>query len=238
MEEQNSRPPRGDRSSRLLIGFILLLLLGCALIAAYLVYDTVQGITSPVAELPGDLGTRVGEVLNPTPTIIADPATVIKQVQTLARLETSSYTVQKVITAESGEGPLGFLFRDRLLLVATGQVIAGVDLQRLQESDVQVVDTTVYITMPAAEIFVATLDNDETYVYDRETGVFGRQVDLETLARQEAEREILSAALEDGILRTAQENAQHYVRSLMLGLGFQEVVFTQGTPAPEQNLGE
>lgn len=232
------RRPRRDRSNRLLTGVILLVLLACGVVITYLVIDTWQGLTRPITNLPGELGEDIDQLINPTPTIIADAATVITQVQTLARLETSSYTIQKVITAESGEGALGFLFRDRLLLVATGQVIAGVDLHRMQEADVQVVGTTVYITMPAAEIFVATLDNEETYVYDRETGVFGRQVDLETLARQEAEREILVAALEDGILTTAQENANNYVESLMMGLGFEEVVFVQATPAPDQNLGE
>jgi hypothetical protein len=100
---------------------------------------------------------------------------------------------------------------------------------------VQVVGETVYITLPASEIFVATLNNDETYVYDRQTGVLGQQIDLETLARQEAEAEILDAALEDGILDLAQDNAERYVEGLMRGLGFAEVIFTQATPAPNQN---
>lgn len=237
-QDETPRPPRGDRGSRLLVGFILLVLLACVLVVAYLVVDTVQGVTRPVADIPGAVGTRVENVLNPTPTIIADSATIIRQVRSLARLETSAYTIEKVITAESGEGAFGFLFRDRLLLVATGQVIAGVDLARIQMEDVQVVGETVYLTMPAAEIFVATLNNDETYVYDRQTGVFGQQIDLETLARQEAEARILEAALEDGILDMAQENGQQYIESLMLGLGFEEVVFVQATPAPDQNLGE
>src|SRR5690606_17059396 len=125
----------------------------------------------PFTQLPAEIGEEIDQLINPTPTIIADPATVIRQVRTLARLETPSYTVQKVITAESGDGPLGFLFRDRLLLVATGQVIAGVDLHRMQESDVQVVDTTVYITMPDAELYVDTQDNVERFDYARRTGI-------------------------------------------------------------------
>ena len=54
---------------------------------------------------------------------------------------------------------------------------------------------------PPAEVFIATLDNQKSYVYDRETGIFTKGVnDLETLARQAAEQEILKAAMEDGIL--------------------------------------
>lgn len=237
-QQEPTRPPRRDLGSRMLIGFILILLLICVLVVGYLIIDTVQGVTRPVAELPGAVGTSAAEIFNPTPTIIADSQAVVKQVQTLSRLETAQYTIEKVITAESGEGALGFLFRDKLLLVAQGEIIAGVDLARLQAEDVQVVNQTVYITMPASEIFVATLNNDETYVYDRQTGILGQQIDLETLARQEAEQQILQAALEDGILDLAQENAQNTVQSLMLGLGFEDVVFVQATPAPDQNLGE
>src|SRR3990170_1208730 len=64
--------------------------------------------------------------------VFAAAALVIRAV---ARLETIQYTVERVITAESGEGLFGFLFRDRVLLVAHGYVIAGIDLGRLLPSD-------------------------------------------------------------------------------------------------------
>jgi len=85
---------------------------------------------------------------------------------------------------------------------------------------------------------VATLDNDATYVYDRQTALLGQQVDLETLARQEAERAILQAALEDGILSMAQDRAEQIVQNLMEAVGFTEVVFVRGTPAPDQDRGD
>ncbi len=240
MEEQENsvRPPGRERNvNRWVNTLILLLILVVIVVVGFIAVDTLVSLTRPVTGLPGAVSTQVQQVLNPTPTIIASPTTIVRQVQALSRLETASYTIEKVITAESGEGPLGFLFRDRLLLVAQGQVIAGVDLSRIQREDVQVVGTTVYMTMPAAEIFVATLNNSNTYVYDRQTGVLGQQIDLETLARQQAERAILDAALEDGILDMAQRNADQTVEGLLRALGFEEVVFIQGTPSPGQNRG-
>jgi hypothetical protein len=148
-------------------------------------------------------------------------------------LETASYNIEKVITAESGQGAFSFLFGDRLILVAHGQVIAGVDLGKMGESDIIVADEgTVVVTMPSAEILVVTLDNQKSYVYDRETGLVGVNPALETDARQAAEEEILKAAMEDGILEMAQRNAEAYVRQLILALGFHEVIFAQGTPIP------
>lgn len=223
--------------NRVLMGGVLLTSLICVVLIGFLVVDTILKLSKPVVNLPGAMGTQVQEIINPTPTIFADPQTVILQVQALSRLETTAYTIEKVITAETGEGPLGFLFSDKLLLVAQGQVIAGVDLGRLGDGDIQISGKSVFVTMPAAEIFVSTLNNDETYVYDRQTGLLGQQVNLETLARQEAEGRILEAALEDGILDTAQHNAELTVQGLLYALGFEEVVFVKGTPAPGQNLG-
>jgi hypothetical protein len=43
--------------------------------------------------------------------------------------------------------------------------------------------------------------------------------------RQEAEHELEEAALADGILRTAQQNALSTITSLLQGLGFEKVDF-------------
>jgi hypothetical protein len=228
----------GRSLNRILSSLVLVIIIVVLLIVGYLIIDTLMAIREPITAGPSALGTEVQEFLNPTPTIIADPVTIVRSVQSLSRLETASFTVEKVITAETGEGPFGFLFQDRLLLVAVGQVIAGVDLSRMDQDDVQVAGSSVFITLPAAEVFVATLDNDATYVYDRETGLLAnQQIDLETLARQEAERQILGAALENGILDMAQDNAEGYVEALLRTLGFEEVVFVTGTPAPDQDRG-
>ena len=49
-----------------------------------------------------------------------------------------------------------------------------------------------------------------------------------------AEKEILKAALDDGILTQAQQNAESYMERLFLGLGYTEVIFVEaeGTPVP------
>ncbi len=169
----------------------------------------------------------------PTPTIYPSAATVIEGVQMLSRLETASYQIEKVITAESGQGPLGFLFGDRLLLIAHGDMIAGVDLSYIGPSDLMTTDDgTVYVRLPPAEVFVATLDNSRTYVYDRRTGVAGMNMQLETAARLEAERLMLQAAIETGLLEKAEENARDVLHSLLISLGFKHVIFVKEMPTP------
>jgi hypothetical protein len=214
-----------------------LLVIGLLIIAAFTGWGLVTALrdaTQGPATITGGIATDVQSVLHPTPTIYPDPVTVVLQVRSLARLETAQYTIEKVITAETGQGVLAPLFGDRLLFVAHGEIIAGVDLSRVAEQDVIVSpDGRLTLILPAAEVFVSTLDNDKSYVYDRQTGILTRgDINLETQARQVAEDEIRKAALEDGILTLAQSNAKTFIEKLLRSLRFTDVSVVQATPVP------
>ena len=181
---------------------------------------------APIQDASQKISTQASILFNPTPTILPDPVTIINQIRPLARLETMQYSVEKIITAETGQEVFGPLFGDRLLFVAHGLVIAGVDLSEISADDLRVNNGILKIQLPEAEIFVATLDNEKSYVYDRDTGIFRRpDEDLETLARQAAEEEIRQAAVGDGILTRARLNAEVFLERLMNDLGFEEVIF-------------
>jgi Protein of unknown function (DUF4230) len=157
--------------------------------------------------------------------INVDQPTVIRQVRSLQRLETVSYTMDKIISGER-ENPVlpAFLAGDKLLLVVHGEVVAGVDLSKLQPNDVVVSDRSVAIHLPQAEIFTTRLDSAKTRVYSRETGLFSSpDPNLESEVREEAERQLQAAALQDGILKTASANAQQTLTTLLRGLGFETV---------------
>jgi hypothetical protein len=213
----------------LVIGILLILAVGAAAVVL-----AVRAPIDTLADLPNQAAKEIEEILHPTPTIYPDPVTVVREVRSLSRLETVQYTVEKVITAETNQGPFGFLFGDRLLLVAHGTVVAGIDLGRLGEGDIRIdPQGAVYMVIPAAEVFVATLDNDKSYVYHRETGILaGGTKDLESAARKAAQEEILQAALEDGILATADVNGKAYLQRFLTSLGLRSVMFIDATPVP------
>jgi hypothetical protein len=205
---------------------VLVLILASVLAAGGAVVWSVRQVTQPLAAAERAVQKQIAQVVHPTPTISPDPVTIVKEVQGLSRLETAAYTIEKIVTAESQQGPLAFLLGDRLILVAHGQVIAGVDLDELTGDDVTVgEDGVVHVSLPEAEVFVAALSSEDSYIFDRDTGVLGQKVDLETQARQAAEAEIRRAALEDGILDMAQRNAEVTVRRLIRTLGFDDVRF-------------
>jgi hypothetical protein len=209
---------------------VILIVLG----AAYYLVQNIQqsatgainGAVAPFQQSNAALQTQVADLMHPTPTIIPDPVTIIKDVHALARLETIQYTVEKVITAEIGQGNFGFLFGDKLLFVAHGFVIAGIDMEKLQPGDMQMVNGVLNVRLPPAEIFVSTLDNEKSHVYDRQTGLLTQgDQNLESTARQAAEAEIKKAAIEDGILNLAEQNAETFLSKFFGALGFPNPVF-------------
>ena len=151
--------------------------------------------------------------------------TVVDRIQRLQRLETVIYTMDKVVTG-SKENPIlpDFLAGDRLLMLVHGEVVAGIDFSDLKPGDVRVDRKTVHIHLPAPQIFRTRLDSAKTRVYSRQTGLLvPSDPNLETQVRQAAEQQLQEAAMADGVLRNAQQNAASTIRSLLQGLGFESI---------------
>jgi hypothetical protein len=211
----------------LIIGAIVAFLV----ISIYLIDSinkTVNNIIQPVVQANSGISTQVAEILHPTPTIRPDPVTIIHAIQPLARLETIQYSVEKVITGETGQGLFKTFVGDKLLFIAHGTVIAGVDLSKLTLDHIQERDGGLVLSLPEPEIFIASLDNDQSYIYDRQTGIFTKgNSQLETEVRRAAEKEIEAAALQDGILKLAKLNAITYLTNFLRDLGYDHVIVEQ-----------
>ena len=163
-----------------------------------------------------------------TTTVVKAGPPVLLAVRDLARLQTAEFRMERVIDLRDKQKRLWGLLEseDAILLVASARVTAGVDLRQLDERDVQAdfAAKRVTITLPPVEIFEAALDNDRTYVHRRDTDLLAdRQNTLETRARQQAEKHLIEAAREAGLVDTAQRNAKQTVEGLLHSLGFERV---------------
>jgi hypothetical protein len=186
----------------------------------------VQSVADPISDLVRQL------VVDATPVILPNPVIIVEEINTLARLETASYSFQDVVQVERNQELLWGAFGESLLFVAYGDVIAGVDLAQMEPEDMQVASpTTVMVQLPEAEIFLSDLDNDRSYVANRDIGLLSKgDPQLETLVRQEAEARMNEAAMAEGILGTANEEAERFMSSFLQELGFEEIIFTKGPP--------
>lgn len=194
-----------------------LVVLALFLLVGRQMFDSIgQGVPAQVQQI----------IATPTPTV-RDRGGTILQIRNLSRLETQRFSVERVIDARVERGNfLDTLLGDRLLLIASGSVVAGVDLGKVREGDITMADDGSQITLrlPPSEVFIKALDGERTRVYDRQTGIFAQQQrDLETQARQAAEDEILKAACEGGIMQKAADEAQRSVERFLSLLDFKSV---------------
>lgn len=167
----------------------------------------------------------------PTTTVVRASPSVVVAVRDLARLEGASFHMERVIDLRERQSRFFGLVQaeDAILLVAAGDVTAGVDLTELRTTDVVVDPTarTARIELPPARVLVTRLDSQRTYVHTRQTDTLAeRRESLETRARQEAERTLEAAAVEAGLLGRAERSAERTVTSLVRSLGYQDVTVT------------
>jgi Protein of unknown function (DUF4230) len=214
--------PKAARSSAsLVVAVVIGLLLGASLLGllGFVLLSRNSG--------PALLSHVWSAVTGRTLSIDVSQPTVVNRIQQLQRLETVVYTMDKVVSGAK-ENPIfpDFLAGDRLLLLIHGEVVAGIDFSSLKPGDVKVEGKQIHLRLPATQVFSTRLDSAKTRVYSRQTGLLvPTDPNLESQVRQEAERQLLEAALADGILRTAQQNANSTITSLLQGLGFEKIDF-------------
>lgn len=165
--------------------------------------------------------TTVTTTVRPTPS-------VVRAVRDLARLETASFHMERVIDLrETQSRAFGLIeAEDAILLVAAADVTAGVDLAGLRDEDVvhDAARSRVTLTLARPTVLSTRLDSEHTFVHSRTTDLLARrQEQLESRARQEAERTLAAGAVEAGLLRRAEDNAARTITSLARSMGYADV---------------
>ena len=160
-------------------------------------------------------------------------AVLVTRVRDLNRLETADMHVVHISTVKQEYQLIpDAIGGDELTFFAAGDVIAGIDLGQLRDSDVRrEPDGTIVLRLPPPMVLVTRLDNKESRVISRKTGLLRRaDVHLESRARLYAEGSIRSEAVRKGILPLASRNAETKLAAFLHTLGFSKVRF-DNTPA-------
>ncbi len=151
------------------------------------------------------------------------PATVVTEIHKLNQLVTVRYRIQRVVGIREPKVPFG---EESILLMVQGEVLAGIDLDRIAGRDVTYAGKrNIIIALPPARLFNSFLDENQTKVWDRSITWWTPWVpydpDLEHKARMQAIDDIRNAAVKMGILDQAQKNAQLSIRELLSALNLQ-----------------
>lgn len=153
------------------------------------------------------------------------PVTVTS-IRSLARLTTYEVVEYTTVEKANDRGWLNWATGDRVAMFVVARIGAGVDLGALGADDVESDPATGIATihLPPAEVAYVDVDEEQTTVYDRDTGVFTRgDPNLEQSARLAAEEILIQAALDRGLIDLAEDEARDVVRAFVESLGYSDV---------------
>lgn len=215
-EPAPDQPRRGPGvGTALLVGILVSL----ALLAGLVVWG-IRSISDAVPT-PGDLSAA----LEPEPYQEIGP-TVVRSIRDLSNLTTVEMVEYTIVEKGTDEGFLAWARGDSLELFAVARIGAGVDLGGVSVRSFDLSeDGVVELVVPAAEVQYVAVDNEATQILDRDTGLFtSGDPRLESDARRIADESLRQAALDEGILEMAEENAREVITNFLLNLGYRDVI--------------
>lgn len=161
--------------------------------------------------------------------------TEIYQIRSIGTLATTEYTLGKIIQwNDEGEW---YKFGDRkILLSCKATVKAGVNLNQIKESDIEVEGTKITIQLPPPEIVSFEMNPD--LIRTEMTDVNGFRSDFSQVEKskvlQKGEESIRKDLKKLHILDEAEQNAKIFIIDFYKNLGFEQVIVNE-TPKDKRN---
>ena len=177
------------------------------------------------------------DLFRPKPVVVDQTPIIVQQVRNIAQLMTIETWSEIVadsakiperslfgnILRHSPYIPIGSLQTDKLVLIVKGKVIAGLDLSRLDANAIRVKEDTVSLRLPRARILDVLINPSDVEVFS-EKGKW--EPAAITRVQQAARNTIVQNALNQQVLRRAEEKGSALISDLMRNSGYKEVRIT------------
>lgn len=144
---------------------------------------------------------------------------VVERVRAVAQLVSSETAVRDVVTYEN----TWYGSTKRSLVVVTGRILAGINLERGSETEIDEAARTISITLPRAEILAVDVGDMRTY--DERGGLWNpfTPADRDAILRL-ARAQIAKSGYEMKILEHAESSARRALESLFAAEGWRTTV--------------
>jgi hypothetical protein len=143
----------------------------------------------------------------------------VERIQTFAQLTTTSYNYADVQGGQRDMPAwLATLYGDSVIMVTVGVIQAGIDVSQISQDDIlfDEANNILSLRLPYPTLQSCFLDENQSYIVQRNTSLFGVPLaNLEDIVRQNALSDYRDRALEEGILMTAQTEAEAVMRDFL-----------------------
>lgn len=155
---------------------------------------------------------------------------IVQQIEELGNLEVVKYNIQDMMEYEMVRR---WLPNSKASLKIAGEVIACVDLTKIEKDDIFTDKDSVSMILPIPEICHYKIDHSRSKVYNIEYGLW-ETANLVDEAYKNAEQHIYQEALNMGIAKESRENTIKVLTPILRGLGFTKIHI--GFKTPEETL--
>jgi hypothetical protein len=179
------------------------------------------------------------DIFAPKPVVLDETPILIKEIKSIGQLVTYSASDEVVADSTIVSKVSAFInsfnriipfaaippIDKRLVLIGRGKVLAGTNLALLHDSSLHIINDTVTLIMPRAQILDAILNpgDFETFV---ERGEWSSQE--VAMVKIQARRKIIERALRQNILQNADDKARLVMENFLRNMGYKRVlVFSQ-----------
>jgi hypothetical protein len=136
--------------------------------------------------------------------------TVVERLREVAKLVATEMTLRDVVIYEQTR----FASTKRVLLVVTGKVSAGIDMEHGTDVRIDSSDKRITVTLPPAQILSVDVLNVTTY--DERAGLLNPFTPEDRdLIQQRIRGQLMAAARQSGILEHADQSAAKVLRELL-----------------------
>jgi hypothetical protein len=160
-------------------------------------------------------------------TTIDNTPVLIKEVKSIAQLMTMSSYDEVVVDSSKFANPAfptavitSAPKKSQLVIIAKGKLIAGIDLQELDDKKIYLNRDSVSITLPTVKILDAIVNPSQFEIFIEEKGWKADEVNnLKVSARNL----MIQRATEQGLLLKAKEKAKLVMENFLRSLGFKKI---------------
>lgn len=159
------------------------------------------------------------------PEVVVSHNTILASIEELGKMELVRYNFKDVVEYEKNVSR--WVPNSKIALIVAGEAVGCVDFAKLQPGDITFAgDSVIQVALPEPEICYYKVDHSQSKVFSKENTYFQDAALVEESFKY-AEANVKRAALNSGILRQTQVNAEKILKPMLEEITGKKVVLVQ-----------